>query len=59
MSDNQKHWRDHTGSSLAGSIWFIGWLFTIGYVKLIWWQIIVGIVVWPYFLGAFLGTPAI
>jgi len=59
MSDNQKYWRDRSGSSIAGAIWFIGWLFTIGYVKLIWWQIIVGIVVWPYFLGAALCPPAI
>ncbi|MDD5093596.1 MAG: hypothetical protein PHV74_04345 [Dehalococcoidia bacterium] len=34
-----------------GVIWFIGWLFTIGYVQLAWWKIILGIVVWPYFLG--------
>jgi len=37
--------------ALAGTIWFIGWLFTIGYLQLIWWKIIVGIVIWPYFLG--------
>jgi hypothetical protein len=34
-----------------GLIWFIGWLFTIGYVNLVWWKIILGIFVWPYFLG--------
>ena len=34
-----------------GVIWFIGWLFTIGYVQLAWWKIILGIVVWPWFLG--------
>jgi hypothetical protein len=54
MSDEHKHWKGHAGSSLAGTIWFIGWLFTIGFVKLVWWQIIVGIVVWPYFFGAHL-----
>ncbi|HEY78104.1 MAG TPA: hypothetical protein G4O09_03215 [Dehalococcoidia bacterium] len=36
---------------LAGAIWFMGWLFTIGYVNLVWWKIILGIVVWPLFLG--------
>jgi hypothetical protein len=41
-------------SALAGVIWFIGWLFTIGYAQLVWWKIILGIVVWPYFLGDFL-----
>lgn len=44
---------DKHGASgaVAGVIWFIGWLFTISFAQLIWWKIIVGIVVWPYFLG--------
>jgi hypothetical protein len=28
-----------------------GWLFTIGFGKLVWWQILLGLVAWPYFLG--------
>ena len=51
MSDN-KNWKGHSASGLGGAIWFIGWLFTIGFAKLVWWQIIVGIVIWPFFLGA-------
>jgi len=43
--------RGGTGGALAGTIWFIGWLFTIGFVQLVWWKILVGIVIWPYFLG--------
>jgi hypothetical protein len=47
----------HNGSApaaggLFGSVWFIGWLFTWAFAKLVWWQIIVGIVIWPYFLGS-------
>ncbi|MFC1992993.1 hypothetical protein ACFLV3_04205 [Chloroflexota bacterium] len=38
-------------ASLAGVVWFIGWLFTIGYASLVWWKILLGLVVWPYFLG--------
>jgi len=34
-----------------GVAWFIGWLFTIGFTNLAWWQVILGIVVWPYYLG--------
>jgi len=37
--------------TLVGPLWFIGWLFTIGFAKLIWWQALLGILVWPYFLG--------
>ncbi len=51
MSDEHKHWHNHTGSKLAGTIWFIGWMFTIGFAELVWWQILLGIIVWPYFLG--------
>ncbi len=35
----------------AGALWVIGWLFTIGYLHLVWWKIILGIVVWPLYLG--------
>lgn len=37
--------------AMGGVIWFMGWLFTIGFAQLIWWKIILGIVVWPYFLA--------
>ena len=39
------------GSAFGGAIWFIGWLFTIGFADLVWWKIILGVVVWPFFLG--------
>jgi len=42
------------GGSLAGALWFSGWLFTIGFAQLIWWKAILGLVVWPYYLGVFL-----
>lgn len=35
----------------AGVLWFIGWLFTISFANLVWWKIILGIFVWPLFLG--------
>jgi hypothetical protein len=34
-----------------GIIWFAGWLFTIAFVRLVWWQAILGLAVWPYYLG--------
>ncbi len=43
------------GASLAGAFWFAGWLFSIGFAHLVWWKIILGIVVWPYFLGTYMG----
>lgn len=38
-------------SPAAGMLWFGGWLFTIGFAKLVWWKALVALVVWPYFLG--------
>jgi len=38
-------------SSLGGMLWFAGWLFTIAFAHLAWWQSILGIVIWPYYLG--------
>jgi len=39
----------------GGVIWFIGWLFTISFAHLVWWKILLGIIVWPLFLGQALG----
>jgi hypothetical protein len=51
MESNNKPGVVHVDTGLIGAIWFIGWLFTIAFAKLIWWQAMVGIVVWPYYLG--------
>ena len=34
-----------------GLVWFAGWLFTIGYLELGFWKGLLGLLVWPYFLG--------
>jgi hypothetical protein len=53
--DKENKFRGGAAAPAAASlIWFIGWLFTIGYVNLVWWKIILGIVVWPYFLGVYI-----
>jgi len=53
MAQEEKH--RHYNGGAAGSVgvffWFAGWLFTIAFANLVWWKIILGIVVWPYFLG--------
>jgi hypothetical protein len=47
----------HNTLSLGG-LWFAGWLFTIGYLKLEFWMGVIGLVVWPYFMGSHLANPA-
>lgn len=51
MTHENKHSHGVVGPPFVGTIWYIGWLFTIAYANLVWWKIILGIVVWPYYLG--------
>ncbi len=37
-----------------GALWFIGWLFSIGFVHLSFWQGVLGIIIWPFYLGQFI-----
>jgi len=39
-------------NSLTGMVWFIGWLFTSAFARLIGWQALLGILSGPYFLGS-------
>ncbi len=55
--EERKRWYERRRSATwVGPIWFIGWLFTVGYANLVWWQIILAIVAWPYFLGRAVGA---
>jgi len=37
--------------TFTGSLWFIGWLFTIGFLQLMFWKGVLAIIIWPYYLG--------
>lgn len=50
MSDCSKAHAAGTG----GTIWFIGWLFAIGFLKLGFWKGAFALLFWPYYLGAHL-----
>ena len=52
MAEGKKLRGGGTSAGLGGMLWFIGWLFTIGFANLVWWKILLGIVIWPYYLGA-------
>ena len=36
-------------------LWVAGWLFTLGYLHLAFWQGVLAIIVWPYYLGVHFG----
>jgi len=47
--------KGNASGAAAGAFWFAGWLFTISFSHLVWWKIILGIIVWPLFLGQTVG----
>lgn len=36
--------------------WFAGWLFALGFLHLEFWQGLLAIVLWPYYLGVFVSN---
>jgi len=42
--------------SSLGLIWVVGWLFSIGYLGLSFWQGVLAIIIWPYYIGAALAA---
>ena len=38
-------------NGLGGTAWVIGWLFTIGYLKLGFWPGALALLIWPYNIG--------
>ena len=43
----------------VGLVWAAGWLFTIGYLGLSFWQGVFAIAVWPYFIGTMFTAPPV
>ncbi len=39
-----------------GMIWVIGWLFTVGFCHLSFWQGVAAIIIWPYYIGTWLAA---
>jgi hypothetical protein len=37
----------------GGGLWFAAWLFTLGYLKLSFWNGVLALVLWPYYLGEY------
>ena len=43
---------NYNPAATSGPIWIIGWMFTIGFAKITFWQALLALVIWPYYLGA-------
>lgn len=48
MSENSNLIKVDAG---MGMFWAMGWLFTIAFAQLGFWQAVLGIIIWPYYLG--------
>lgn len=45
-------------AGIMGPIWFMGWLFTIGFLKVSFFKGLLALFIWPYYIGEFLSrTP--
>lgn len=42
-------------NSIAGGLWFGGWLFTIGFLNLTFFKGLFALLLWPYYLGVYFG----
>ncbi|MBM2831721.1 MAG: hypothetical protein HW414_773 [Dehalococcoidia bacterium] len=51
MAQQDKAKRANISGAPAGAMWFAGWLFTIAFTQPVWWKILLGLVIWPYYLG--------
>ena len=36
---------------VLGPLWFMGWLFTLGFLHPTFWKGVLAIIIWPYYLG--------
>jgi hypothetical protein len=41
----------------AGMLWFGGWVFTLGFLHLNFWNGLLALVIWPYYLGVHFSPP--
>jgi hypothetical protein len=42
--------------TFSGALWVAGWLFTIGFLHLAFWQGVLAIIIWPYYIGTMVHT---
>jgi hypothetical protein len=42
--------------SFTAFSWFGAWLFTIGFLHLHFWEGVLAIVIWPYYIGVFVSA---
>jgi hypothetical protein len=57
MDDDKRPYRIKVEQhSATGLLWIAGWLFTIGYLRLGFWEGALALIIWPFYLGARLAS---
>jgi hypothetical protein len=46
-------------AGIMGPLWFMGWLFTIGFLKVSFFKGLLALFIWPYYIGEFLSRTQI
>lgn len=42
--------------SFTAFSWFAAWMFTIGFLHLAFWKAVLALVIWPYYIGAYISA---
>jgi len=37
--------------TFSGALWFSGWMFCTGFLHLTFWEAVLALVIWPYYIG--------
>lgn len=51
VKTEEKHIHHNHGGGAAGGLWFAGWLFFLAYTQPLFWKAVLGLIIWPYYLG--------
>lgn len=51
MSGDKVLYKNVDNASMMGGLWIMGWLFTLGFLKISLFKGLLAIVLWPYYIG--------
>jgi hypothetical protein len=43
-------------AGIMGPVWFMGWLFTIGFLQVTFFKGLLALIIWPYYLGVYFSS---
>lgn len=58
MSGDKVLYKNVDNASMMGGLWIMGWLFTLGFLKVSFFKGLLAIVLWPYYIGEYVAALA-